>query len=124
MVDPSLLPFISSISSSLPAVGPVGMWAKASISPLAVFAPEAGKAETVGRADRPHIHRPFLVDLPRRAVAEALVLAFLVLEAEPGTKADLRAGGAGISVQVDLLVFQAAPQPLDEDVVQGPCHPC
>jgi hypothetical protein len=46
--------------------GPVGMWAKASISPLFELAREAGKAETVGAADRPHIHRPFLPIVPRR----------------------------------------------------------
>jgi len=38
----------------------VGMWAKASISPLFELAREAGEAEPVGAADRPHIHRPFL----------------------------------------------------------------
>jgi len=39
-------------------VGPVGMWAKASISSLFELAREAGEAEPVGAADRPHIHRP------------------------------------------------------------------
>jgi hypothetical protein len=37
--------------------GPVGMWAKASISLLSEFAREAGEAQPVGNADRPHIHR-------------------------------------------------------------------
>jgi hypothetical protein len=36
----------------------MGMWAKASISPLSKLAWEAGEAQPVGKADRPHIHRP------------------------------------------------------------------
>jgi hypothetical protein len=47
-------------------VGPVGMWAKASISPLFELARETGEAEPVGAADRPHIHRPFLPIVPWR----------------------------------------------------------
>src|SRR6516165_10516699 len=60
-----------------------------------------------------------LVDLARRAVAEALMLPFLVVEAQPSADPGLRFGDAGIGMQVDLLVFQAAPQPLDEDVVHA-----
>jgi hypothetical protein len=44
----------------------VGMWAKASISPLFELAREAGEAEPVGAADRPHLHRLFLPTVPRR----------------------------------------------------------
>src|SRR5580700_10251477 len=61
----------------------------------------------------------FLVNLARRVVAEALVLALLVVEAEPGANAGLRLGDTGIGVQIDLFIFQAAPQPLDEDVVHA-----
>jgi hypothetical protein len=39
-------------------VAPVGMWSKASISPPSELAREAGEAESVSNADRPHIHRP------------------------------------------------------------------
>src|SRR6266404_6372401 len=49
--------FESSIINSLLLVGPVGMWAKASISPLFELARETGEAEPVGAADRPHTHR-------------------------------------------------------------------
>src|SRR5215813_7024444 len=49
--------FISSISNSLSVAVPVGMWAKASISPPSELAREAGEAQPVGNADRPHIHR-------------------------------------------------------------------
>jgi len=47
------------------------------------------------------------------------MLPFLVVEAKPSTDSGLSLGDAGISMQVDLLVFQAAPQPLDEDVVHA-----
>src|SRR5712672_2426655 len=57
------------------------------------------------------------VHLPRRAIAMALMLALLVVEDQPSPDAGLSLGDAAIGVQVDLLVFEAAPQPLDEDVV-------
>ena len=50
--------FISSISNPLLMAVPVGMWAKASISPPSELAREAEEAEPVGKADRPHINRP------------------------------------------------------------------
>src|ERR1700731_1191897 len=49
--------FTSSILNPSLAVAPVGMWAKASISPPSELAREAGEAQPVGEADRPHIHR-------------------------------------------------------------------
>jgi hypothetical protein len=58
--------FKSLIINSPVLVGPVGMWAKASISPLFELAREAGEAEPVGAADRPHIHRRFLSIVSRR----------------------------------------------------------
>src|SRR5205814_9978657 len=61
----------------------------------------------------------FLVNLSRRAIAEALVLALFVVEVEPGANTSLRLDYIRIGVEVDLLVFQAAPQPLDEDVVHA-----
>ena len=60
----------------------------------------------------------FLVNLPRCAIAQALVLALRVVKVQPGTNAGLSFGHCRISVEVDLLVFQAAPQPLDENVGQ------
>jgi hypothetical protein len=50
--------FELSTSIALLIVVPVGMWAKASISPLSELAREVGEAQPVGTADRPHIHRP------------------------------------------------------------------
>ena len=71
-----------------------------------------------GRRSRSSTYPPAFcfVGLARRAIAQALVLALLVIEAEPGADAGLGLGDAGIGVEVDLLVFEAAPQPLDEDV--------
>jgi hypothetical protein len=54
----TILLFTPSISISLLAVVPVGIWAKASISLLSELAREAGEAVPFGEADRPHIHRP------------------------------------------------------------------
>jgi len=46
--------------------GACGYVGEASISPLFELAREAGEAQTVGAADRPHTHRPFLPIVPRR----------------------------------------------------------
>src|SRR5438105_13660516 len=62
----------------------------------------------------------FLVNLPRCAIAEALVLAFRVVKFQPGANTGLGFGHSRISIEVDLLIFEAAPQPLDEDVVHTP----
>jgi len=57
------------------------------------------------------------------------MLALLVIKAEPGTDTGLGLGDAGprvrpsagprtgSGIELDLLVFEAAPQPLDEDIV-------
>src|SRR6516162_4924810 len=101
---------------SLAAVS-VGMWAKASISPRSELAREAG-GSGAGRQRRSSTYpQPFLVNLPRRAITEALMLAFLIVEAEPGANAGLGLGNRRIGVEVDFLIFQASPQPLDENVV-------
>ena len=47
------------------------------------------------------------------------MLALVIVKAEPGGDAGLRLGHRPIGVEVDLLVFQASPQPLDEDVVHA-----
>jgi hypothetical protein len=64
----------------------------------------------------------FLINFPRRAVAEALVLPLLILEAEPSIKAGLSVGNRRIGVEIDFLVFEAAPRPLDKDVVDAAAH--
>src|SRR5260370_18763546 len=47
------------------------------------------------------------------------MLALLIVEAEPGADAGFGLGDRRIGVEIDFLVFQAAPQPLDEDVVHA-----
>ena len=62
-----------------------------------------------GRRSRPSTYpRAFrFVGLTRRAIAQALVLALLIIKAEPGTDAGLGLRDTGIGVEVDLLVFEA-----------------
>jgi hypothetical protein len=45
------------------------------------------------------------------------MLTFLIIKAKPGADTGLGLSDAGIGVEIDLLVFEAAPQSLDEDVV-------
>src|SRR5262245_17429565 len=58
-----------------------------------------------------------LVNLPWGAIAEALVLALVVVKVQPGANTDPGLGDRCIGVEVDFLVFEAAPQSLDKDVV-------
>src|SRR5215467_15234966 len=62
----------------------------------------------------------FLVNLPRRTITQALVLALRVVKVQPAANAGLGFGHCRIGIEVDLLVFETAPQPLDEDVVHAP----
>src|SRR5438445_10752841 len=48
------------------------------------------------------------------------MLAFVVVKAEPGANPSLGLGNVLIGIEVDFLVFEAAPQPLDEDIVHAP----
>ena len=48
------------------------------------------------------------------------MLALLIVEIEPGANPGFGLGHTRIGVEVDLLVFEASPQPLDEDVVHAP----
>src|SRR5438105_12105704 len=64
-----------------------------------------------GRRSRSSTYpQAFLVNLPRRAVAEALMRALVIVEAEPCANAGLGLGDRRIGVEIDLLVFEAAPQ--------------
>jgi len=53
-------------------------------------------------------------DLGRRSIVERLVEAFLVVEREPAADPSLGFGHAGVGLEVDLLVLEAPPQPLDD----------
>ena len=43
------------------------------------------------------------------------MLALIIVEAEPGANASLSLGNAHIGVEVNLLIFEAAPKPLNEN---------
>ncbi len=47
------------------------------------------------------------------------MLALLVVKTSQQPNAGLGLGDVAIGIEVDLLVFEAAPQPLDEDVVHA-----
>ena len=47
------------------------------------------------------------------------MLALDVVKVQPGADTGLGFGHGGIGMEVDLLVFEAAPQPLDKDVVHA-----
>ena len=48
------------------------------------------------------------------------MLALVIVETEPGADAGPGLGNCRIGVKIDLLVFEAAPQPFDKDVVHAP----
>ena len=73
-----------------------------------------------GRRSRSSTYpQAFLVNLLGCAIAEALVLALVIVEAKPSTDAGLGLGDRRIGVEINLLVFEASPQPFDEDVVHA-----
>src|SRR5215471_6787705 len=64
------------------------------------------------------IHRqPLLQDLARGAVTQRLVQALVVVEFKVGGDAAARLYHAVVSLEVNFLVLDAAPQALNEDVV-------
>ena len=60
------------------------------------------------------------VDLGRGAIVKSLMDPFLIVNLEVPTQSALRNRNAVALVQEHLLVFDRAPQPLDEDVVEQP----
>lgn len=59
----------------------------------------------------------FLEQLARGALTQRLVQSFMVVEIEVGGDLLLCPGHALVGLQLHLLIFEAAPEPLDEDVV-------
>src|SRR5271154_3615318 len=59
-----------------------------------------------------------LINLARRAIVQGLVRTFVVVELKPFADAPARLDHRAIRLQKNLLIFQAPPQPLDENVVQ------
>src|SRR5262249_14485098 len=79
-----------------------------------------GGGSAAGRQRRSSTYpQALLVDLPRRAIAEALVLALVVVEAQPSANPGLGLGHGRVGMEVDLLVFEATPQSFDKDVVHA-----
>src|SRR5437660_8675002 len=75
---------------------------------------------TAGRRSRSSTYpQAFLVNSSRCAIAEALVLTLIIVEADPGANAGFRLGHRRIGMEVDLFVFEAAPQSLADDVVHA-----
>src|SRR5207253_3265995 len=85
------------------------------------FRARAGSGgSTAGRQRRSSTYpQAFLVNLTRCAIAEALVLTLDVVKVQPGADTGLGFGRGRIGMEVDLLVFEAAPQSLDKDVVHA-----
>ena len=48
------------------------------------------------------------------------MLALGIVKLQPSANSSLGFGNSRISVEVDLFVFETAPQPLDKDVVHAP----
>jgi hypothetical protein len=57
-------------------------------------------------------------DLVWCLIVERLVEALFVVKSDPAADAGFSLRNAGVGLEVDLLVLEAAPQPLHEDVVQ------
>ena len=60
------------------------------------------------------------IDMVRRGIAEGLVESAAIVELKARRQRDHQLRHAGIALQIDILVLDAAPEPLHKDVVQGP----
>ena len=60
-----------------------------------------------------------LENFARRFIAERLVQARVVGERQPRADVGLRVSDGCVSLQINLFVFQTAPKPFDEDVVES-----
>ena len=68
-----------------------------------------------------------LENFTRRPIFERLMRALVVVKRQPDAKAPACLGHRIICLDIDLLIFQAPPQPFDENIVQmGSCSsmPC
>src|SRR5471030_640728 len=59
-------------------------------------------------------------NLARRPISVSLVRPVVIIEAQPGANSTSSLGRRSIGLEEYLLIFQAPPQPLNEDVVQIP----
>src|SRR5437763_1095206 len=60
----------------------------------------------------PHRHR--------RPIAMRLMKARVVVKIDPFSDAGSRLAAIAVAFEIDILVFERAPQPLDEDIVHPP----
>ena len=65
-----------------------------------------------------------VVDLARDGVTVGGVWTVIVVEGEVGDDLPVGVHHRFVTLQVNLLVLEAAPQPLGEDVVQAPALNC
>jgi hypothetical protein len=63
------------------------------------------------------------VQVCRHAIVERLVRAPVIVELKVAIQRRIQVGPAGEVARVDDLVLHTAPQPLDENVVQGAAAP-
>ena len=91
----------------------------------AVSDPPVGMWST--RLRCPHVHRPwaspFAPDGHRHAIAERLMKAALVVENDPIADAGFRLATVAVAFEIDVLVFQRAPDAFDEHVVHPAAAP-
>src|ERR1700689_192936 len=59
-------------------------------------------------------------NLTRRPISVSLMRPFVIIEAQPRADPTPRFRRRPVALQEDLFIFQAPPEPLDEDVVQIP----
>src|SRR5205807_7225466 len=62
-------------------------------------------------------------DRHRRLIVHRLMWALEVVEGHPPADAGARLAAVGIGLQMDLFIFDRAPQPFDEDVVHEAATP-
>jgi len=58
-----------------------------------------------------------------RAVLEYLVRTLVIVKANPRFDAGASLAAIGVAFEIDVLIFERAPQPLDEHVVQSTPSP-
>src|SRR5215471_17873037 len=114
------LRFTSSILKSIVGGGACGYVGEGEHFP-AFRAGSGSGGSAAGRQRRSSTYpQALLVDLPRRAITQTLMLALCVVKVQPDANTGLSFGDSRIGMEVDLLVFETAPQPLDKDVVHAP----
>jgi len=66
------------------------------------------------------LHLGMRKDLGRHAISQALVGSLVVVEEEICLQTPLQGGDRLVFSEINILIFDTAPQPLDEDIVETP----